>query len=101
MNDPLYNPKGAKVGKALGGTLIDMIHNPQINDRLRLQNRGQINDVYNQQGNRLNSTLAARGFGQGGKANLNTVQLENQRARSMGDLESNLYQDALQRQMQA
>lgn len=99
--DPLYNPKGRKVGKVLGRTLIDMIQNPTINQGLRIQNRNQINDVYDQNQNRLDTILAARGFGNGGKANLNTVGLNLQRAQSMGQLESQLYQDALNRQFQA
>src|ERR1044072_1201183 len=100
-NDPIDGPKGRKLAKTASVSLIDMIRNPQINNGLRLQNRGQINDVYNQQQNRLDSILAARGFGNSGKANLNTMQLEQGRAKAMGDLESNLYQDAVSRQMQA
>lgn len=100
-NDPIYGPKGQKLAKVSANTLIDFIRNPNINEGLRVSGRKEINDIYGAQQSRLDSILAGRGFGNSGKANLNTVSLERGRAGAMGDYESKLYQDALDRQFQA
>jgi hypothetical protein len=100
-NDPIYGPKGFKLGKILAKALMPMVESPQVDDRLRIGGRNEINDTYDQAQSRLDSILAARGFGTGGKANLNTVGLNVNRAQSMGKLESDLYKDAKDRQMQA
>lgn len=100
-NDPLYGPKGFKLGKLLANTLMPLIAGPQVDDRLRISGRNEINDTYDQNQSRLDSILSSRGFGTGGKANLNTVGLNVNRAQSMGKLESDLYKDARDRQFQA
>jgi hypothetical protein len=100
-NDPIYGPKGFKLGKMLSKALMPMVQNPTVNPALRTAGRNQINDTYDKQGTRLDSILASRGFGSGGKANLNTLQLEGDRAKSMGSLEGDLYKDAIDRQFQA
>lgn len=99
--DPVYGPKGQKLAGVSARTLIDFIKNPRINEGLRIQGREEIGDVYNAQGSRLDSILARRGFGNSGKANLNTVQLEQGRAQALAGHERKLYQDALDRQFQA
>lgn len=100
-NEPIYNPKGFAVGKNLAKTLIPLIQNPTVDPALRTAGRNQINDTYDASSKRLDSILAARGYGTGGKANLNTLQMEGERAKSFGNLESDLYKTAIDRQMQA
>jgi hypothetical protein len=100
-NDPIYGPKGFKLSKILNRSLMPLVEAPTVDPRLRTAGRTQINDAYDASSKRLDSILAARGFGSGGKANLNTMQLEGDRAQAMGSLESDLYQSALDRQMQA
>ncbi len=100
-NTPIYGPKGRKLFRKTGKALLGLIENPTINEGLRLEGRREIGDIFNQQQNRLDSILASRGFGGSGKANLNMLQLERGRADALSQNESKLYQDALDRQMQA
>lgn len=101
QNDPLYGPKGFKLGKMLAKALMPLVSAPTVDPALRTAGRNQINDTYDASSKRLSSILAARGFGTGGKANLNTAEMEGDRAKSFGNLESDLYKTAIDRQMQA
>jgi hypothetical protein len=85
----------------LGRVLRNLGKKPRVDEQLRIQGRNEINDVYDQMNNRLDTTLVARGFGGSGKHNLNTLGLEVNRGQAMGKLEGDLYRQALDRQMQA
>lgn len=100
-NRPYYSPEQEAMNAMLGRVLRKMGKKPQVDPALRIQGRNQINDVYDQMNNRLDTTMVARGFGESGKHNLNTLGLNLERGKSMGSLESDLYNQAIQRQMQA
>ena len=98
---PTFTPEQAAMNAMLGRVLRRMAKTPQVDPALRIQGRNQINDVYDQMNNRLDTTMVARGFGESGKHNLNTLGLNLERGKTMGSLESDLYNKAIERQMQA
>ena len=100
-NDPIYSPKGFKLGKLLANALMPLVGAPTVDPALRTAGRNQINDTYDASSKRLSSILAGRGFSGGGKANSNTAEMEGDRAKSFSGLESDLYKTAIDRQMQA
>jgi len=98
---PTFTPEQQAMNAMLGRVLRRMAKKPQVDPALRIQGRNQINDVYDQMTNRLDTTMVGRGFGESGKHNLNTLGLNLDRGKSMGSLESDLYNKAIERQMQA
>lgn len=72
-----------------------------LDRRLKAQAGDTVNRNYAQMGNRLDSILTQRGFGESGKHNLNTLGLELERGRTLTDTYTNLDQNRANRQMAA
>jgi hypothetical protein len=101
QNVPWFTPEQQSVNGMLGRVLKRLGKKPQVDERLRIQGRNQINDVFDQQQSAFDSLMAGRGFGDSGKANAGALNLRLNRGQAMGKLESDLYNQAIQRQMQA
>src|SRR6266496_52085 len=86
QNVPYFTPEQQAMNEMLGRVLRKMGKRPQIDPALRIQGRNQINDVYDQVGNRNDAMLVGRGFGESGKHNLNTIGLNLERGKAMGSL---------------
>lgn len=92
------DPKQRRMNKQVFKKLIDLIRQgPTVSQGDRDTARAQNNAAFNQAGQNLEATLAARGFGNSGKMGSGYRSLDIDRAKNQGSIEAQLRNEAMNR----
>ena len=87
-NQPQYSPLQSQMQSQAYDTIMDRMKNPANLDPMKTAAIGATNQTYAGLQKRMESSLAARGFGSSGLAPMNTRAIEVSRAGDIGGLES-------------